>query len=57
MTWLRIIDWIILILGVLAVPYTRGVFEYLGVILVAVLLVALNHAIARKRKRHKAGTA
>jgi len=47
----RVINWIVLILAVLAVPYTHGIFEYGGLILVALLLVALNRAIARKRMR------
>jgi ABC-type xylose transport system permease subunit len=53
----RTAGWIILVLAVLAVPHARGVLEYCGLILVSVLLIALNYATARKRKRHKAGTA
>ena len=55
-TWLtsrvlRVIDWMILVLGVLAVPFTHGVLEYVGLIFVASLLIALNHVIARKNRR------
>ena len=45
----RVTDWVILILGGLAVPYTLGVLEYVGLIFAAILLVAANRAIARKR--------
>jgi hypothetical protein len=47
----RVINWTILVLGVLAVPYTHGYLKYGGLILAGVLLVVLNNAIARKRKR------
>jgi hypothetical protein len=58
-TWLtsrvhRVIDWIILVLGVLAVPFTHGILEYVGLILAGILLVALNHVIARKNRRLQA---
>jgi hypothetical protein len=48
----RVIDWIILVLAVLCVPFTHGIHEYGGLILAAILLIALNNAIARKRKRN-----
>jgi putative effector of murein hydrolase LrgA (UPF0299 family) len=47
----RVIDWIILILGVLAVPFAHGIVEYGGLVLAAILLIAVNNAIARKRMR------
>jgi hypothetical protein len=46
-------NWIILVLGVLAVPFTHGVLEYFGLILAAILLIGLNTAILRKRARDK----
>jgi hypothetical protein len=46
----RIIDGMIVILVGLAVPYTHGYLQYFGLIIAAILLVALNHAIARNRK-------
>jgi hypothetical protein len=45
----RYFNWIILILGCLAVPHTHGALQYLALLLVAFLLVALNHAIAVNR--------
>ena len=47
----RAINYVILILAVLAVPYTHGVLQYVGLIIAAILLVALNVAIARKKAR------
>jgi hypothetical protein len=47
----RVINWAILILGILAVPLTHGLLEYCGLILGAILLVVLNTAIARKRAK------
>jgi hypothetical protein len=44
----RVINWIILILAILVVPHTHGIFEYGGLILAALLLVGLNNATARK---------
>ncbi len=43
------INWIILIVAVLAVPYSHGPIQYVGLILAAILLVALNMAIAQQR--------
>jgi hypothetical protein len=47
----RVIDLVILIFGVLSVQFAHGIFEYFGVILAALLLIVLNHTIARKRRR------
>jgi hypothetical protein len=47
----RIVDWAILILVVLVVPLTHGSFEYVGLIVVGLLLVTINHVIARKRMK------
>jgi len=46
-----IIDWMILVLGCLVVPHTHGYLQYVGLIVVGLLLVTLNHAIARNRRR------
>jgi len=49
------INWIILILGYLAVPHTRGALQYCGLLLVGLLLIALNHVIiAATAKVHRA---
>jgi putative effector of murein hydrolase LrgA (UPF0299 family) len=47
----RVIAWTILILAILVVPYTHGILEYGGLILAAILLIALNEAIARRKLR------
>ncbi len=46
---LRIIDWTILILVVLLVPFIHGILPYCGIVTLGLLLVALNHIIAKKR--------
>jgi hypothetical protein len=45
----RYINWIILILACLAVPHTQGALQYSGLLLVAFLFIAVNHAIAVNR--------
>jgi uncharacterized membrane protein len=47
----RAVNWIILIIAVLAVPFAHGILQHVGLILFAILLIALNSAIARKRMR------
>jgi hypothetical protein len=47
----RTIDLLILILGCLLVPYTHGYLQYLGLIVAAVLLIAVKYTIARSRYR------
>jgi hypothetical protein len=49
-----VIDWMILVLGVLAVPFTHGILEYVGLIIAGILLIAVNHVIARKNRRPQA---
>jgi putative effector of murein hydrolase LrgA (UPF0299 family) len=46
-----IVNWIILILAVLCVPFAHGILEYGGLIAAALLLVWLNATISRKRKK------
>ena len=46
-----VIDRIILVLAVLAVPFTHGLLEYVGLVLFGILLVALNHVVERKNRR------
>lgn len=41
----KAIGWMILVLGVLAVPYTYGALQYWGLVLVVLLLIMLNHVI------------
>ena len=41
----KAIGWMILVLAVLAVPYTHGTLEYCGLLLVGLFLVMLNHVI------------
>ena len=43
----RFVGWIILVLGCLAVPYTHGTLQYLGLIVVAILLFGLTLVISR----------
>jgi hypothetical protein len=38
------------ILGVLAVPFAHGILEYCGLIVAALLLIAVNNAVARKKE-------
>jgi hypothetical protein len=43
----RFVGWIIVILVCLAVPYTHGTLQYLGLIVVAILLFGLILVISR----------
>ncbi len=43
-----ILDRMILILGILTAPHTHGTWQYLGLIVACILLVGLNHEIARR---------
>ena len=43
-----VVDRIILVLVILAVPWTHGILEYCGLILAGLLMVALNHGVAWK---------
>ncbi len=47
----RTIDLLILILGCLLVPYTHGYLQYLGLIVAALLLIAVKYVIFRSRYR------
>lgn len=47
----RVIDFVVLIAAVLCVPFTHGTREYAALIIVGILVVALNHGIARRRRR------
>jgi hypothetical protein len=43
----RTIDWTILILTCLVVPYTHGYLQYLGLVAAAILLVAVKYVLGR----------
>ena len=47
----RVLNWLILILTVLCVPFTHGILEYCGLLLIALLMVILNSVIAKRRKK------
>ena len=47
----RAIDLLILILGCLLVPYTHGYLQYFGVIVAALMLIAVKYIILRSRYR------
>lgn len=46
----RILNSVILILGVLAIPFTHGVLGNCGVIVAALMLVAINNTIAARKR-------
>jgi hypothetical protein len=41
----RLVSWVILVLAVLAVPFTHGTIQFLGVLFCAILLISINRAI------------
>ena len=47
----RIIDWVILILACLLVPFAHGYLQYFGLIVAALLLIAVKYVVFRARYR------